>query len=206
MEDWFHAILEHLYKTYPLDHSFHNINDFLITDLNVDSKIPNHLHRLSAVISILKQKGYIDGNPQPAKYQEARGNVIGVVNRGAGFEDINSLLTHTIEIRLTIDGFVYMQDRELKAQEHQSVIITNKISRKTNVWIPIILLVTVIISGVSLYKQFTSQTAVQYREQQQKTRAKVEDSVLQVHQIHLNSLDKKQIYLDSVIKTLMNPK
>ncbi|HEY8659641.1 MAG TPA: hypothetical protein VIL78_11425, partial [Hanamia sp.] len=171
MKDWFHAILEHLYKTYPLDHSFHNINDFLITDLNVDSKIPNHLHRLSAVISILKQKGYIDGNPQPAKYHEARGNVIGVVNRGAGFEDINSLLTHTIEIRLTIDGFVYMQDRELKAQEHQSVIITNKISRRTNIWTPIILLVTVIISGVSLFKQFTSQTAVQYREQQQKARA-----------------------------------
>src|SRR6185312_12927252 len=119
MRDWFHAILEHLYNTFPLDHSFHNINDFLQTELNIDNVNGNTLHQLSAILSILRDKKYIDGLPQVKNQSElTRGQVIGLYMEG--YSTRNSLLTHNVEVRLNIEGYVYMQTREMKLAEHKS--------------------------------------------------------------------------------------
>jgi len=124
MKDWFHAILGHLYKTYPLDHSWHIINDFLESELKIDNVNGNSLHQLSAILYILKEKGYIDGLPQVKNKSElTRTQAIGLY--ATGYNSRNSLLTHNIEIRLTIDGYVYMQNREIKLAEHESVLRTN---------------------------------------------------------------------------------
>ncbi len=151
MKDWFHAILEHLYKSYPLDHSFHNINDFLQRDLNIDNVNGNSLHQLSAILFILKEKKYIEGLPQVKNQLElTRDQVIGLYVKG--YETRNSLLTHDIKIRLTIDGYVYMQERELKSQEHQSIITTNNSVRGTNTKVWIIAGVAALFSILTFFK------------------------------------------------------
>ena len=78
MEDWFHSILQHLYYTYPLDHTWHNINSYLTGSLDIKSDKPEHMVSLGAIISILKENEYIDGNFQPLVGQERRNNIIGV--------------------------------------------------------------------------------------------------------------------------------
>lgn len=205
MEDWFHAILEHLYRTYPLDHSFHNINEFLQSVLNIDNVNGNTLHQLSAILSILREKKYIDGLPQVKNQTElTRGQVIGVCV--TGYSTRNSLLTHNIEIRLTIEGYVYMQERELKLEEHASIITTNRISRRNNILTPIILVVTVIISGIALYIQTTPETTVDRKLQQLQRQVRFGDSTQKTHQEHLNYLLKEQAYLDAIIDSLTKSK
>lgn len=130
MEDWYHGILEHLYKNFPLDDTKHIINDFLINNLKVDSGHPGHLHRLSSILYILYDKRYVELSIVVKMANEVeRGLVLGQTAIGAGYKDANSLLTHNVILRLTIEGYVYMQARDMKLKEHSSMISTNQNSK-----------------------------------------------------------------------------
>lgn len=155
MQDWFHDILNHLYYSYPLDHTWRDLNSYLINDLHVEPTHPGHMICLSAILYILKEKEYIDGIPQPPPNEIGRGNVIGV--NVQGYSTPNNLTTHRILIRLTLNGYDYVQDRERLKEQHDSILRTNISIRRINkwFWVTIVALVVgTVFQGITIWRNF----------------------------------------------------
>jgi hypothetical protein len=163
MQDWFHDILNHLYYSYPLDHTWRDINNYLINDLHVQPTHPGHMISLSAILHVLREKGYIDGFPQPPATEIRRGNVIGV--NVQGYSTPNDLTTHRISIRLTLTGYDYVQDRERLKEQHDSILRTNISIRRINkwFWVTIVALVLgALFQGIGVWQNYQKNNEQKY--------------------------------------------
>ena len=145
MTDWFHSILEHLYKDYPLDSSFVSLNDFLLSRLHIkeDDRIQATL--LKKTFNSLKNRGFIEWGYNPKQEGASPfaddGN-LNIMNLDTFKERMKTttLKYHTISIYLTLAGFTYCHERELQKKRDKqldrqtdSILLTNDSVRQTNV-------------------------------------------------------------------------
>ncbi|MGN6401400.1 MAG: hypothetical protein ACTHMD_13160 [Flavisolibacter sp.] len=111
----------------------------------------------------------------------------------------------------TFEGFEAERKRQqkkeiLEDEERQSVIDTNKSSKRSNFWSPFFAGLAAFIAFLTFLNELRSDKLQQTPLQQFQQQMKLQDSVLQTLQNRQDSLLRKVSYQDSVLNGLRKPK
>ncbi len=202
INNWPYAIIEELLDKYGESES--GLSRFLIETVGIPKHDLVRVKKIKAILENLKNEGILTWK---AAQWEKLGDtenwdwsnkdffmaLLGNEER----EKIGNLERTRVEAQLTLKGLDYATKLIQANKQYESVIKTNKFSRRNYIITPTLAFLTLCITAFNLYKTVKSQKEGEQKVQQLQTQVKAIDSSQQIHQISLKNL---QIRMDTLEK------
>jgi hypothetical protein len=173
MENWFHSILEHLYDNYEFDNKTVVLNDFFKTEFKIPNADSVRLMLLRDIIDTLKEKGFI-----AYSLKCIDGRQFHLPSLGTSVDGINFNLDNVeIKIKLTLDGYDYIEKLERNKKTYNATTRINK-------WFWVTIGVAIIGALISL-----GNFIINYRGETRLSLKASQDNIIQLQRLQLLQKD-----------------
>ena len=130
MRDWFHSILEFLYKEHPFDGQDVPLNDFFINNLNIENHDLEKAKQLRTVLEHLQKSEFMGWKNDSV----LGGSILGGdgITHTTPKKYTGTLEFNKVSVKLTLKGHKYFSEREWQNKLLDSQVKTNDSVNSTN--------------------------------------------------------------------------